>query len=902
MLLQTKFLAPAYNTQSVDRAALLTRLNYRSARKMVLIAAPAGFGKTTLVLQWLHSHDKPFAWLSLDSTDNPALRFWRYVIGAIGTHIEGFGEEAIALLEEQQIEAAITAMINELAEWSIKGNELHIILDDFHVIEDQETLRTFTYFIDFLPPNIEAILTTRFEPALPISRWSVKNWVDALYATDLTFSLEEARAFFNDYMSLELKPQQIEEIYQNTEGWIAAMQLSALSASGSRGQERANLPTGKLLNDDKQFADYVIHEILQQQTPELQAFMLDSSALLRLSAPLLDAIRESNDSIEFIQQMQTKNLFLIALDKNQEWYRYHEIFRSALLAKLRGQDPQHILQLQKRAVKWLIDNNLPHEAIEQAVIIKDWTLVAQLIEENGNNLIHEGHHLPMLQWLGYLPDQTIASSPRLLMLKIWALFFSNKIEIIPPYLDELEALIDRQRLEDIETSTNELIDLHSEISLIRSYLARSQSDLRSAKELTDLVLQELDNTSMPLKSVTYYGIGLDSFTIGELGSAETALRAAIEHGKREKRYTTVLSSSGLLGWIYYYQGKLESALENCIQCQQWIDSYQDSSQPRVISCWQNSVLAMIYIQRAELTIAQSYINPLLKHITQGTEPGLHILIQYTYANFLFAKGEFVQAIERLEDADNVYEHKKESIVFTPPSLSALKARCLIQLGSVDKAERILDALDAETITSVALNFEDINLTKARIYMENNNLDLARAMLSRLVPQMKEKQHVLHLIQALALQALCRLKLGKKETAREAINEALELAAREDFITLFCSEGKEIQKALALCNSASIPDAYLQKLSSAIGLKQDTQPNTLPGAAAFENNLQLLEPLSQRELEVLKLIDQGLANKEIATKLSLAPATIKAHIRNLYGKIGAKSRTEALSRARQAGLL
>lgn len=904
MLLQTKFLAPAYNKQSVNRARLVERLNHRSARKVVLVSAPAGFGKTTLVLQWLNSHDQPFCWLSLDSNDDQVERFWRYVVGSIATHIDGFGEEANDLLDQAQYEAAVTALVNELAVWSIQSERLSIVLDDFHVIEDAETLKTFAYFIDFLPPNIEILITSRFEPALPISRWSVKNWVDAIYAADLTFSLDEAKAFFNDYMSLNLEDQQIRDIHSKTEGWIAAMQLSALSASGSRGQEQALLPTGKLLNDDKHFTDYVIYEILEHQSPAMQAFMLDSAACLRMSAALLDAIREADDSHECIQQLLAKNLFVIPLDKDNEWFRYHEIFRAALLSRAKQKAPERLSEIQHRAVTWLIDNKQPHEAIEQTLVIKDWNLLAKLIEENGNNLIHEGHHLPMLEWLGHLSDLSISNSPRLLMLKIWALFFSNKIEVIEPYLDDLEALIDKQRIENVQTSTNELIDLHSEISLIRSYLARSHSDLRSAKALTHQVLEELDNTNMPLKSVTYYGIGLDSFTIGDLDSAESALVAAIRHGKREKKYTTVLSSSGLLGWIYFYQGQFETALETCIQSQQWIDSYHDSSQPRVISCWQNTGLAMIYIQRGEHTIAQSYINPLLKHIHQGTEPGLHILIQYTHASFLFSKHEYLAAIECLEDALLVYEHKKESILFTPPSLSALKARCLIAINQVDKAQGVLDRLDTETITSVPLNYEDINLTKARCLLLKNASEIALEVIERVIRQTRDNSHIYHLMQALCLGAITRLKLGNKEGARKAITASLEIAEKENCICVYTTELADVSKVLGLANTDVISDSYLKKLSHSMGLQPDTPTGKaeLPGASAFENNMQLVEPLSQRELEVLRLIDQGLANKEIAIKLSLAPATVKAHIRNLYGKISAKSRTEALSKARALGLI
>ncbi|KZZ57227.1 hypothetical protein A3762_10255 [Oleiphilus sp. HI0125] len=901
MLLTTKFLAPAFNPNSVSRPRLLDRLISRSARKLVLVSAPAGYGKTTLILQWLHQQDRRVSWLSIDEHDNNAQRFWQYVIGSIATAIDNFGEEANQLISEHQpSEAVVTSLVNELTTWSMAGNELSVVLDDFHNITDPEILRSFAYLVDFIPPNVEIILTSRFEPALSISRWSVKNWVDAIYASDLVFSYDESKAFFKDYMSLAFTDKQIQDIFQRTEGWIAAMQLTALSASGKPDNEQAYISTKKLLADERHFSDYVLSEILGLQPEETQSFLLDSSCLLRLNAELCDYIRGTNNSREILQELEQKNLFLIPLDSQGEWFRYHEMFRDSLLKRLRKNQKAHLIELQTRAIDWLIEHNQPHEAIEQAVLLQEWELLARLLESNGNNLIHEGHHLPMLEWIAAIPEQLKSRSPRILLLRIWALFFSNKIEVIQPLLDELEALIDQQRLANIETSTDELVDLHSEISLIRSYIARSQSDLRGASQLTKQVLEELDSTNMPLKSVTYYGIGLDSFTVGDLESAETALKAAIEHGKREKKYTTVLSSSGLLGWIYYYQGKLDAALETGMQNQHWIDSFHDPSQPRILSCWQNSILAMIYLERGEITISSAYINPLLKHINIGTEPGLHILIQYTQANVLFSKGEFIEAIERLDDAINVYEHKKDAMMYTPPSLRAMKARCLVAINNLEGANVVLESIDAEAINELPLNFEDINLSKARLYLKQKHSALALEICERIAIQARDLNHTYHLIQALLIKALCLFKSKHNDEAAEAITEALTLAGREGMTRVFVHEDEDTPNVLALCKPANIPDAYLKKLSEELGVKaaQTSGQTQLPGAAALEGNLKLLEPLSQRELEVIRLIDQGLANKEIAQKLSLAPATVKAHIRNIYGKIGAKSRTEALSKARQ----
>lgn len=904
MLLKTKFIAPAYNQKSVDRQRLLARLTARTARKLVLISAPAGYGKTTLILQWLQELDRRVCWLSLDEHDNKPLRFWNYFVGSIQTAIDGFGKEAEQLLaQEQSVEAVVTSLVNELSEWSMSGNELSIVLDDFHNVSDPDTLRSFAYLIDFIPPNVEIVITTRFEPSLPISRWSVKNWVDAIYASDLVFNYDESKTFFKDYMSLAFTDKQVQDIYLRTEGWIAAMQLSALSASSKPSNEQAYISTKHLLADERHFSDYVISEILGQQPQELQDFLIESSCLIRLNAALCDHIRETNDSRELLQNLEQKNLFVIPMDNHGDWFRYHEMFRDSLLKRLKKTRRERLVALQTRAIDWLIENNQPHEAIEQAVQLQEWELLADLLVENGSNLIHEGHHLPMLDWLAAVPEKVKARSPRLLMLRIWALFFSNKIEVIQPLLDELEALVDQQRISNIKTSADELIDLHSEISLIRSYIARSQSDLRSARALTKQVLEELDNTSMPLKSVTYYGIGLDSFTIGDLESAESSLKSAIEHGKKEKKYTTVLSSSGLLGWIYFYQGKLNAALETGMNNQQWIDSFHDPSQPRILSCWQNSILAMVYLERGERTIAAAYINPLLKHINIGTEPGLHILIQYTQANVLFANGKFVEAIDCLDDAINVYDHKKDAMMYTPPSLRAMKARCLLAIGNTEGAGVVLDSIDAAAINELPLNYEDINLNKARLYLVQKHTDLAQEIVERVAELARDRHHTYHLIQAMHLKALCLYKNKMLPEAEAAITESLTLAGTEGITRVFTYEDNDTAAVLALSKSGNIPDVYLQKLSQELGVHKPTANSSqLPGAAALESNLKLLEPLSQREIEVLSLINEGLANKEIAQKLSLAPATVKAHIRNIYGKIGAKSRTEALSKARQLELI
>ena len=303
------------------------------------------------------------------------------------------------------------------------GQPLTIVLDDFHVIQNKEIMQLFSYFIDFMPENIELIMTTRFEPSLPISRWSVKNWVDQIYSSDLVFTFDESKLFFNAYMGLTLSDQQIEEIFKRTEGWIAAMQLTALSASSTPNTEQKHLSTHQLFADDRHFSDYILTEILEPQSVETSEFLLETACLLRINADLSDHIRGKSNSKEILEQLFSANLFLIPLDKNHYWFRYHDMFRDALLKRARSTHHEKMILNQKLAIEWLVDHNQAHEAIEQVVQLEDWNLLIQLLGEHGNNLIHEGHHLPVLQWISKLPEGLVSQSPRTIMLKIWALYF-----------------------------------------------------------------------------------------------------------------------------------------------------------------------------------------------------------------------------------------------------------------------------------------------------------------------------------------------------------------------------------------------------------------------------------------------------------------------------------------------
>ncbi|MDK8464318.1 LuxR C-terminal-related transcriptional regulator [Marinobacter sp. SS13-12] len=909
MLLTTKFLRPTADPRSVQRERLRALLQPDGAKRLNLVVAPAGFGKTTLVSQWCSRTSSNVVWLSLDEHDDEPRRFWQYVVGA-------FEHNGLAGLEEcrqqlshcslQELEGPITGLINVLA---ADGAAWSLILDDYHFIRDPQLQRQVSYFIDYLPPDVMITLASRTEPALPLSRWRVRRWVEDVHPGLLAFSEEECQQFFHDTMGLELSEQEVRKICRKTEGWVAAMQLSALSGgsiedqSAGGGQQRIDL-------DERKISDYVLTEVLEQQPAPVRDFLLDTACCPRLCASLCDAVRGTTNSQVLLEQLLRENLFLIPLDTRNEWFRYHDLFRDALLQRARQFKPEDTEKHWQRAVNWLLTHGHVQEGISQIVQHRDWPWLARVLAEHGNNLIHGGFHLPVLSWLDSLPVHILQESPQLLMLRVWALFFANRVDVLDPLLDELEDMLDKQ-VADSHPDAEGALGLQSEISLIRSYLARSKSDDKSASDLTQQVLRDIDHTRIPLKSVTYYGVGLDYYGKGDLAAAEDALKSAVRYGELERKPSTVLSSGGLLAWIQYNRGDIDEALDTCTRVRQWVDQHHsDPRQPMLISCWQNSALIEIYRERNEPQLAASYLAPLLDHVNNGTEPGQHVIIQYVRGHLAFSEGRYQEAIEALEDAASVARRRRDHILFEPPACSAMLARCYLATGHLTQAEEWMHQVTNDRFTN-PLNREQNQISVARVQVALGHPEAAMATLAPLRLSAEKDQHYRHLVEIQLVYSDALYAEGKTQEADQMLARAVQRAADAGFMRLLAEESPSIRK---LCLELPLLKAPGRWNSRVLGMLREqaeadatasvpTPASTNePTGPADSGNDELAEPLSQRELEVLELINQGLANKDIASTMGVAPTTVKAHIRNLYGKLAVGSRTEALARARELRLL
>lgn len=907
MLLTTKFLRPTSDARAVKRDRLSDLLEPHGPKRLNLVIAPAGFGKTTLVAQWCARVTSPTSWLSLDEHDDEPRRFWQYVIGAFEqAGLNGAAElrKQLAHQSDESFTEAITGLINILAQ---DGSAWGLVLDDFHFVGNPAIHRQFAYFIDYLPPGILVTLASRTEPPLPLARWRVRRWIEDIHPGLLAFSEGECRQFFRETMGLQISDEDVHTVYHKTEGWVAAMQLSALSSTFS-GKEAAK--SGSQINlDERYISDYVLSEVLEQQPRDIADFLLETACCPRLCASLCDSIRESSDSQEMLERLLGQNLFLIPLDTRNEWFRYHDLFRDALLLRISHTEPEKATRLWQRTVEWLLAHGHVQEAIAQIVRQTDWPWLARVLAEHGNNLIHGGYHLPVLDWLDALPQSLVNDNPQLQMLRIWGLFFANRVDTLEPLLSALEDLLDRQ-VADSHPDAEGALGLQSEISLMRSYLARTRSDDKSAADLTRQVLREIDHTRIPLKSVTYYGLGLDYYGKGELTEAEDALQSAVRYGQVEHKPSTVLSSGGLLAWIQYNRGDIDLALETSTDIRQWVDKhYADPSQPRLISCWQNSTLCEIHREHNHSELAAMHLKPLLEHVERGTEPGQHVIIQYVRGHLAFSEGKLQEAIEALEDASQTGRKRREQIVFEPPASTALLARCYLATGHPEKARACLDARADGEFTN-PLHLEQSRISEARVLVALNQPERAQEILSALLKPAERNAHNRHLVEILLVYGEALAQQKRNDESQQMLTRALNLAAEAGFMRLFAEESPDLRALLLKLPALNGPGSWntnLRKMlvdqSQSRQVNSDTRetPTSRSADKPAPQPTALPEPLSQRELEVLALIHEGHANKEIASKMKVAPATVKAHIRNLYGKLGVGRRTEALARARDLGL-
>lgn len=892
-ILATKLYIPPLPPKVVLRPHLVERLNEGLDHKLTLISAPAGYGKTTLVSEWVatltpnpspsgRGEEVRVAWLSLDEGDSDPIRFLAYLVASLQS-LALSGDEGIAanmgagvlgMLQAPQlppIESILTSLLNEIATFPYPFT---LVLDDYHGIDSKSVDQAVTYLLEHLPRQMHLVITTREDPNLPLARLRASGQLTELRASDLRFTPAEAAEFFNQVMSLNLSAEDIAILETRTEGWIAGLQLAAIS---TRGREDVHGFIKAFAGDNRYIVDYLVEEVLQHQPEHVRSFLLQTSILDWLSGPLCDAVSNQEESHLLLEDLERGNLFVCSLDDKRHWFRYHHLFRDVLRIHLMAEQPDRVPNLHRRASEWYEHNGLEIEAFQHAAAANDIDCAESLIEGAGMPLQFRGAGGPIRKWLESLPKATLDARPSLWVTYASTLLFGGQPAAVEQKLRAAEAAI-AATLQGTEpdSRTN---DLTGRIASMRATLAVMQHDVDTIIAESRRALEYLDPDNLPVRTATTWTLGYALQLQGDRATASQAYREVIETGKSfgDSLYTTAATIT--LGQLQEADNLLPLAIE----------TYQRALQlagdpPQRMASEAFLGLARIYYEWNDLDAAQQY-GQQCAQLTQQMES---VSTCASYGLFLarlkLAQGDVSEAVAALDEAEVFV--RRNNLLFMMPDIAAAQVLVLLHQGNLAEAARM-----AET--------HALPMSQARVYLARGDPSTALALLEKLRQQVEADGHVDERLKITILQAVALHALGKYEQAVQALGEALGLAEPGGFIRTFVDEGQSMAHLLNETLQHGIAPNYVQRLLTAFPIDETEQVVAWQTQAPKPG---LFEPLSQREFEILQLIAQGLSNREISKQLFLALSTVKGHNQIIFSKLRVQRRTEAVARARELGLL
>ncbi len=870
------------------------------------------------------------AWLSLDKGDNDPARFLAYFVAALGTIEANIGKGALSALHATQpqpppTEAVLTSLLNEIA---AIPNRIVLVLDDYHVIESPPIDQVLTFLLDHLPPppgGMHLVIAGRTDPSLPLSRLRAGGQMTELRADDLRFRLDEVATFLNQVMGLSLSPEHVAALETRTEGWIAGLQLAALSMQG-RNAERITDFINSFTGSHRYILDYLADEVLQRRPKGTKEFLLQTSILDRLSGPLCDAVIGSpplvgeglgeRSSQSILETLEAANLFIVPLDDERRWYRYHHLFADLLRSRLETSQPDLVPTLHRRASAWYAQNDLMSEAIAHSLAAEDFDRAAQLTEQTFFDRMSRGEDFAtMLARLVALPDEIIRARPRLGVMYAWMLSITLQLDAVEPRLQEVERRAGDQLLP---------ADLQLQIAHIRAELTRHRGEFARAIELSHQVLEALPEersmTDMQTLTGTVFNLAWGYLQAGDVVQAQHWFSEALTISQAAGSLHLILLTYRGLAQLHELQGQLHQARETYRQgLQLAAEAAQQNGQP---------VPAVVYVDLGlgELLREWNELDEADHYLTQGLEMGHKWQIggdtlrdgYLSQARLKQAQGDMAGALDVIRQAQKLAPAYQSVPGFGDPIATCRARLMLIQAvstgnaGHLEAVEQWVEARGLRAESPIhSLNDECEYLTWARLLIAQNEPDQALQLLTQLLQAAEDGGRRGRVIEIWALQALAQQALGDTDQALMTIERALSLAEPEGYIRLFVDEGRPMAKLLRQAASRGITPDYIGKLLAVFqndesGMMSDelngTKIHPSSPAPVGVSPQPLVEPLSERELEVLCLIAAGLTNREIAETLVIALGTAKAHTASIYAKLDVRNRTQAVARARELNLL
>jgi LuxR family maltose regulon positive regulatory protein len=911
--LRTKLFIPRARSEWVARPRLIRRLDEAAERALTLIAAPAGFGKTTLLAHWVAHSGREAAWLSLGAGDNDPAPFWSYVIAALQTVQADLGFSALGLLESPQpppIQSVLTLLLNDLASLA---TPITLILDDYHMIETQAIHEGLAFLLDHLPPQVRLIITSRADPFLPVARLRARGQLSELRAADLRFTHDEAAAFLNEVMGLSLSAADVAALETHTEGWVAGLQLAALAMQAPLSMQGSHDLSGFIAaftGSHRFILDYLTDEVLERRPKGTKNFLLQTSILNRLCGPLCDAITGQNRSQAILERLEHANFFLIPLDEERHWYRYHHLFADVLRNRLQqaSASPTEGLvapaELHRRASAWFEQAGLIDEAFWHALAAPDVERAAALVERNSLIMLQRSEILRIRAWLEQLPAKLIQTRPRLILAQGWVLTFTGQSQAAKAWLTIGQAAT--------ALNTPELpAGIRGELALLRATIARFRHEDNHELDFAQQALNYLPEQQRGLRASAIHLIGVARFRQGDTIAAGQAFAEAAALGQSTEGPYVALTALQDLASIQIRQGHLAQIKQTCQQAM------------RLAARWGGHTLpaaGMPYIDFGGVLYEQNELAEATQALTVGIE-----LLRSSTEQYLLAEGYTLLARVQQAGGDPAgalatigqcesWLNQLQLADFDAGAFLALgQARLWLGQDNLHEAIRWAQSCqwwpgDTHLGYHQAVTLVRLRLAQSRRESQAQFLLEAGEIINRLLAAAQAKAWWGHVIELSILQGLlCQSQgdaAGMLASLDQALDQALTLAEPEGYVRSFVDEGEPMATLLRQALSRGIRLDYVNKLLAAFntGGPADKETEQESPLVSHPPAPLLIEPLTERELELLRLVAGGHSNQEIAQALFLAVGTVKKHLNNIFGKLGVSSRTQAVARARELDLL
>jgi len=932
-LLKTKLYIPPIRPDLVSRVCLIERIDagIHAGHKMTLVSAPAGFGKTTLLSEWIAGcqQNRLIAWVSLDRGDNDPARFWAYFVAALQTVEPGIGagmSETMQTAQPLSAEALLTVLINDIA---AVPDRLVLVLDDYHLVTARPIHDGLAFLLDHLLPNLHLVIATRADPPLPIARLRGQGQLTELRQSDLRFTLDEAGAFLNMRVDQALSSDDIAALESRTEGWPAGLQMAALALQtlvlqilpSRQGMYTAPSPTQNVQDfvatfsgDHEYIADYLTNQVLDRQPEHVRTFLLQTSILDRFTGSLCDAVRfgigeppgrsrettvsEPESSPRILERLKDANLFIVPLDNERRWYRYHHLFADLLRRRLHRSQPEMVPDLHRRASIWYEQNEDPEAAIEHALHAKDDERAADLIAEQAEATLMRSEMRTLLRWVDKLPPDSVRARPSLCLYHAWALLFSGH-----PF-DAVESRLEQAMRSQATDDASALVS--GEAAVIQAFVAILQGQFSTAAERMHQATTQLPKTRVFLRSFASLGLGLLHLARGQALDAAQTFNRLVETSRASGNIVSAVAALCYLAELRVAQGRLGDAKTIYQQMLRLAIDQQGHLLP---------IAGLALIGLADLALEWNDLDAATRHLKEGIAlisrraetaalEGYILLARVKQAQGdMEAAHRFIQRVLQITTQSDVVKLDKIRA-------AAQQARLWLIEGNMPATLRWAQerGLCTETVLDDLQITEPIDIFRhyhrrlfeyvvfARVLIAQQQAGIALALLERLLVIMEQFGLGGRVIELQILKALAFQVRGDMDQAMQALECALTLAEPEGYIRIFVNEGKSMTPLLRRV-AAPGTTHYAAKLLKALEAEEKGEHK---GEEA--STFRLIEPLTEREIEVLRLLITDLASGEIGLELGISVNTVRFHIKNIYGKLGVRRRASAVHRAKELGLI